>query len=167
MRKKSANQHHKRNEMNHMRPQKQQFFPSLRNTTMNTPMPKQRVPIYPLVAGILGVVFLSLVFFTQLEPSITGFAVKDGGVVEQATTYCLKEGRDGLNHQVTDKSQCCFLIENTERCIGPLENTAASYLTIDEEHSSDTYAYEYACSGGSARKVLFTTIVKRYCGTEI
>ena len=120
----------------------------------------QKVPIYPIIVGILGIILVSLMFYSQLAP--VGYAVAD---IDNGP-YCLKEGRDGFNYKVTDKSECCFLITNTDRCIGPID-AESEYRSIYSGTVEGAFNAKYACYGGSTRKVLFGTTVKNYCNIDI
>ena len=121
-----------------------------------------KVPVYPLIAGILGVIFISLLFFTQINPSPTAYVVAE----QNDKVYCIKESRDGFNYPAFDKNECCFLLENTDRCVGPLQNTQAEYRLIYSD-DIETYEHEYGCYGGSSKRVLFTSLIKNYCGLQI
>ena len=114
----------------------------------------------PFFIAILGLVALTLIFFTKLSPTPTGYIIKD----MQDPVYCLKEGRDGLLHKVTDKGECCFLIHNTNAC--KPEKSEAAYYSGDGVIEG-SFEYTYLCIGGSSRNVVFDTIAKRYCGFDI
>jgi len=123
----------------------------------------QRVPIYPIIVGALGVLFLIVFLAASIKVPI-GYAVKDS--IDDSPN-CLKEGRDGFNYKVLDKGECCFLISNTDRCIGPLDNTAAEYKSAYSGKVEGVFHHSYACYGGSTKKVLFSTTVKNYCDLQI
>ena len=120
----------------------------------------QKVPLYPVIVGIIGIILVSLMFYSQMAP--VGYSVLDAS----GSAYCLKEGRDGAAYKVSEKGECCFLITNTDRCRQvPAENMA--YKDLVAQGNAGTFTYKYECYGGSTRDVKFATTVKNYCDVQI
>lgn len=114
----------------------------------------------PFFIAIMGLIVLSLMFFTQISPTPTGFIGKD----MSDSVYCVSEGRDGRLHKVTDKDSCCFQIQNTNIC-KPLVGEATYYLY--DGNAEGKFDFKYGCYEGTTKRIFFSSIVKTYCRFDI
>ncbi|MFH1053467.1 MAG: hypothetical protein V1740_03555 [Candidatus Woesearchaeota archaeon] len=121
----------------------------------NTVEKHHDIRIMPIIIGILGVLLITILFFQDFDINITGYAVAEIG----EPVYCVKIGRDDKFVGITDKSSCCFLIENTDRC--------KKYTSVVDYEPDGRFKFKYDCIGGSTRRVLYEDIALRYCGAYL
>jgi len=121
------------------------------------------IPYLPLMIAFLSALVLSLLIFSDMPTTPTGYVVVEGS---EDKVYCVKEGRDGLSYKVTDKKECCYSVENTDHCRGPVDNAYVDYYGTSEEVEG-VFKYRYACFGGSSQRVLFGNIVRNYCYVNV
>lgn len=120
--------------------------------------------LLPFVMAIIVVGALYMIIFS-VDPTTekTGLATE----ITNEEVFCLRQEADNSNSAVYSKESCCFLIANTDRCRAATEDEQSAHYRDATGDYKGYLEYDYACFGGSAKRVFFNDDTRYFCGLEI